>query len=160
MNTKKILLLFIVAVALVISYSNCGQETVAPNALSESPADGVETESGLIMADLCNSVALCFSNQGATLNNCVQETSSMDGLGEKIGLPSGEYEPFSAVMQAEASGAIIPNSVASKQCQTDINSLTCSSPGMAAAYNPNLSNPYTNIGSAFPSSPGSCPSVF
>jgi len=84
----------------------------------------------------------------------------MSGLGEKLGLPSGKYEPFSTVIQAENTGVIVANQTASQQCVRDIGALTCGSPEMMGAYDPSLTNPYLNIGAAIPSSLGSCPDIF
>jgi hypothetical protein len=144
-----------------LSLFACGGTGIG-NGESPTTSTNAPTQALLGSTEVLNSICavLTTCNSGLTNFQCESGVQSIAGMDVKLGLTTGSYASFSAIISAESQGAIQSNSSAVTQCQADLQSLSCSSAAVMNAYQSQSANPFSQVPSMMPSGVGSCPAVF
>ncbi len=146
---KGILISLIVASLLVTAFQNCAKGTDTGNPMQSSSSLGSQAQEDLA-STVCATLENCYSSMNSA--SCYQSVNELPGLGEKFGSPSA-----SASLKDLSTTPY--NTTAMSACQTQISALTCSDPGVQAAYNPTTAYPYGGALNMIPQS-GACPQIY
>lgn len=149
--------------ALLLLLTSCGgtgtgnpSERAANTTVGEASASAFASQ--VVMGRLCAKLLACFANlKEATCINGIEAEKVID---TELGLPSGTYTNYQAVIDAESAGVIVGNVTARTNCAADIDALSCSSVGVAGAYNSSSRRPFQHVDAMIPTGASSCPAIF
>lgn len=139
--------IFLVILLMFVAVGCTTEGTGTGNPLhSDTPYDPDQGSSLLasstIVNSVCNKIAACYD--GYDLTNCRSSILPLTDYAEKMGVVVLPHLSVEEIFQAEASEAFIPNWNSVNACNQDIDGLSCESPEVSSAFNPDLGNPYVN----------------
>ncbi len=127
---------------------------------SEPPADPVSamsvSASRNVLNNVCTVLVKCLA--GLTTADCETGVKAAVNLEPSLGLVSGGYANFGAIITAEEAAKLTPNSIASGVCGTAIAALTCTDPNVLAARD--ADGGFSGVLAMMPSDEGSCKAIF
>jgi hypothetical protein len=137
---------FICMIALVgiwVCYTSCGELRFSNPANSNlviagNPKVSLSSE---LLDSMCGLVAGC--NSTVTLTDCRTGILATGGFETPLGLTSGAYPTYSAIVAAEEAGSITGSAMDARSCKTGIEILSCTDARVKAAYDPSASNPFS-----------------
>ncbi|MGZ3805960.1 MAG: hypothetical protein ACXVB4_17220 [Pseudobdellovibrionaceae bacterium] len=161
MKSKSLKLIFSLSVCtlLTIAFNNCTKNAKMDYKAESTTVGNPMTELGSykILKSVCKILTTCHPELVEI--TCLDGIRASAGVGESLGLPSGNFATYEAVITAESAGQVSMDPAATDSCVSNIQQLTCANSAVAKAYDPNLANPFANVPLMLPQVPASCPTT-
>ncbi|MGZ6398653.1 MAG: hypothetical protein ACXWRZ_16950 [Bdellovibrio sp.] len=161
MKSKSLKLIFSLGVCalLAVVFNNCSRPTPVFFKSQSTTVGNPMTNLGSykILQSVCKILTSCHPELDQT--KCLDGIMASAGVGESLGLPSGQFANYQSVITAESSGQVSLDTAATNSCLNNIQQLTCANSAVAKAYDPTLANPFANVPLMLPEVPASCPTT-
>jgi hypothetical protein len=166
MNKKPALAFILFATLLVIGFENCGSGADLRKGLSlfgsttsGNPMNPTNQMAEKVLNAVCLKMLSCEEYyEGLTFEECVSGFAATSRVSQSIGLPTGVFGTYQAIIDAERSGSITADRNAAENCLADVYEQSCKK--IRGCWNPTLSDPFANVGIAIPKRQDSCPNLF
>lgn len=144
-NSSSLTKILFLTFTLAIFFTNCELQPSKPRNRLEKMEGGTGignpfSQMAAKLADsACETISRCHPE--ITYSQCSEIMQKTSGLDFQLGLPTGKFANYEAIISAEGKGTVVGAETAVQNCADIVKNLSCSSPQVQGAYIPEQTDP-------------------